>query len=143
MRVIEFNARFGDPETQVVLARLQSPLGVLLHAAATGRLAQAPPLVWSSGAAVAVVVAAAGYPEAPRTGDRIEGLDAAAAVEGVSVLHAGTRLEQGAVVSQGGRVLTVVGVGADVRSARATAYQGVALVRLLGSQHRTDIAAKV
>ena len=143
IRVIEFNARFGDPETQVVLARLQSPLGVLLHAAATGRLAQAPPLVWSSGAAVAVVVAAAGYPEAPRTGDRIEGLDDAAAVEGVSVLHAGTRLEQGAVVSHGGRVLTVVGVGADLRSARATAYQGVALVQLPDSQHRTDIAAKV
>ena len=143
IRVIEFNARFGDPETQVVLARLQSPLGVLLHAAATGRLAQVPPLVWSSGAAVAVVVAAAGYPETPRTGDRIEGLDDAAAVEGVSLLHAGTRLEQGAVVSHGGRVLTVVGVGADLRSARATAYQGVALVRLPGSQHRTDIAAKV
>ena len=143
LRVIEFNARFGDPETQVVLARLQSPLGVLLQAAATGRLEQAPPLVWSSDAAVTVVVAAAGYPEAPRTGDRIDGLDDAAAVEGASVLHAGTRLEQGAVVSSGGRVLSLVGVAADLRTARAAAYEAVTLVHLPGSQHRTDIAAKV
>ena len=143
LRVIEFNARFGDPETQVVLARLRSPFGALLLAAATGRLAEAPPLVWTPGAAVTVVIAAAGYPEAPRTGDRIEGLDDAAAVVGASVLHAGTRLERGAVVSSGGRVLSVVGVGADLRSARATAYEALALVHLPGSQHRTDIAAEL
>ena len=87
------------------------------------------------------MVAAAGYPDAPRAGDRIEGLDAAAAVEGASVLHAGTRLEQGAVVSSGGRVLSVVGVGLDLQTARATAYEALALVHLPGSQHRTDIAA--
>ncbi len=140
-RVIEFNARFGDPETQVVLARLRSPLGALLLAAATGGLADVPPLVWSAGAAVTVVVAAAGYPDAPRSGDRITGLDAAAAVEGVSVLHAGTRDLDGDVVSAGGRVLSVVGVGADVGAARATAYAAVALIGLDGAQSRTDIAA--
>ena len=140
-RVVEFNARFGDPETQVVLARLRSPLGALLLAAAGGHLADVPPLVWSSGAAVTVVIASAGYPQAPRTGDRIDGLPAAAAVEGVSVLHAGTRTLDGVVVSDGGRVLSVVGVGPDLAAARATAYQGVALIGLDGSQHRTDIAA--
>ena len=142
-RVIEFNARFGDPETQVVLARLRSPLGALLLAAATGGLAGVPPLVWSAGAAVTVVLAAAGYPDAPRPGDRITGLDAAAAVEGASVLHAGTGERDGAVVSAGGRVLSVVGVGADVGAARAVAYDAVALIGLDGGQHRTDIAASV
>ncbi len=142
-RVIEFNARFGDPETQVVLARLRSPLGALLMAAATGGLAGVPPLVWSRGAAVTVVVAAAGYPQAPRSGDRITGLDAAAAVEGVSVLHAGTVEKDGDIVSAGGRVLSVVGVGADVGAARATAYAAVSLIGLDGAQCRTDIAASV
>ena len=142
-RVIEFNARFGDPETQVVLARLRSPLGALLLAAATGGLADVPPLVWSAGAAVTVVVAAAGYPDAPRSGDRITGLDAAAAVEGAIVLHAGTRELDGDVVSAGGRVLSVVGVGADVGAARATAYAAVELIGLDGGQSRSDIAASL
>ncbi|MBC7639374.1 MAG: phosphoribosylamine--glycine ligase, partial [Rhodoferax sp.] len=142
-RVIEFNARFGDPETQVVLARLRSPLGALLLAAATGGLADVPPLVWSAGAAVTVVVAAAGYPDAPRSGDRITGLDAAAAVEGAIVLHAGTRELDGDVISAGGRVLSVVGVGADVGAARATAYAAVELIGLDGGQSRSDIAASL
>jgi phosphoribosylamine--glycine ligase len=117
-RVVEFNARFGDPETQVVLARLRSPLGALLQAAATGRLSSAPDLLWSSGAAVTVVLAAAGYPDAPRTGDRIEGLADASAVEGATVLHAGTRVEGDDIVSAGGRVLSIVGVGGDLQAAR-------------------------
>ena len=141
-RVVEFNARFGDPETQVVLARLRSPLGALLHAAATGCLGEVEPLVWSSDAAVTVVLAAAGYPQDPRTGDRIEGLAQAQALAGVSVLHAGTQLVDGELVSAGGRVLSVVATGPDLRSARATAYRGVDLLHLDGSQHRTDIAAE-
>ncbi len=142
VRVIEFNARFGDPETQVVLARLRTPLGSLLQAAATGRLAEVGELSWSEDAAVTVVVASKGYPEAPRTGDAVEGLAAAAAVPGAQVLHAGTTLDRaGSVVSSGGRVLSLVGTGPDVRTARETAYAAVAEVRLDGGHHRTDIAA--
>jgi phosphoribosylamine--glycine ligase len=144
VRVIEFNARFGDPETQVVLARLRTPIGGLLHAAATGRLAEVGELTWSDGAAVTVVVAAKGYPESPRTGDPVEGLAEAAAVPGAAVLHAGTALDgSGRVVSSGGRVLSVVGTGPDVPTARATAYAAVDRIRLDGGHHRTDIAAGV
>jgi phosphoribosylamine--glycine ligase len=143
LRVVEFNARFGDPETQVVLALLESPLGALLGAAATGALGHLDPPRWSSGAAVTVVVAAKGYPEAPRTGDVVEGLVEAAAVPGATVLHAATRHEpDGQVVSAGGRVLSVVGTGSDVAAARATAYDAVRHIRLDGSHHRTDIAAR-
>src|SRR5699024_1147889 len=95
VRVIEFNARFGDPETQVVLARLRTPLAGVLYAAATGGLAQLPPLEWRDDAAVTVVLAAHGYPEAPRPGDAIGGIDAANAVPGVHVLHAGTAEVEG------------------------------------------------
>ncbi|TDC52419.1 phosphoribosylamine--glycine ligase [Jiangella ureilytica] len=141
VRVVEFNARFGDPETQAVLIRLRSGLGGLLRSAATGTLAQHPEPVWQDGSAVTVVVAAHGYPAAPRTGDRIEGLAEAAAVKGVEVLHAGTRLDaDGAVVSSGGRVLSVTGVGEDLDEARARAYEAVGLISLEGSHHRTDIA---
>ena len=141
VRVVEFNARFGDPETQVVLARLASPLGALLLAAATGGLGGHPPLRWSRDAAVTVVVAAHGYPGEVRTGDVVGGLDAAAAA-GASVLHAGTAVDdRGRVVSAGGRVLSVVGTGPDLAAARARACAGVAAVRLDGSHHRTDIAA--
>ena len=143
LRVVEFNARFGDPETQVVLARLRTSLAQLLHDAATGHLADAARLRWRSEAAVTVVVAAAGYPGTVRTGDPIEGVEAADAVEGVHVLHAGTRDADGVLVSAGGRVLSVVGLGADLQAARAAAYRGVAEIRLAGEQHRTDIAAKV
>ncbi len=142
--VVEFNTRLGDPETQVVLARLRSPLGALLMATATGALADAPTPRWSSEAAVAVVVAAHGYPDSPRTGDPVTGLDAVAAT-GAVVLHAGTADatdvdSAGGLVSAGGRVLSVVGTGADLAAARATAYAGVAAVQLPGSHHRTDIA---
>lgn len=143
VRVVEFNARFGDPETQAVLARLRSGLGGLLRAAATGTLAQHPEPVWRDGAAVTVVVAAHGYPASPRTGDPIGGLDDAAAVKGVEVLHAGTRLDAGgAVVSSGGRVLSVTAVGDDIDEARARAYEAVGHIRLDGSHHRTDIALR-
>lgn len=140
-RVVEFNARFGDPETQVVLARLRTPLGRLLHAAASGALAASPPLVWSPEAAVTVVVAAPGYPESPRTGDAIDGLAAAAAVDGVEVLHAGTRYaDTGAVVSAGGRVLSITATGPTLAAARQRAYDAVARIRLPGARWRTDIA---
>ena len=135
LRVVEFNARFGDPETQVVLPLLETPLAGLLHAAATGTLADVPPLRWSGGSAVTVVVAAPGYPEAPRTGDPVTGAD------GDGVLHAGTALTaDGLVVSSGGRVLAVTAVGADLAAARRTAYERVAGVRLAGAHWRTDIA---
>jgi phosphoribosylamine--glycine ligase len=136
-QVIEFNCRFGDPEVQSVLALLRTPLAGLLYAAATGKLAAHPPLEWADGAAVTVVVAAEGYPGRPRTGDVITGADA----EGV--LHASTRCrEDGAVVSVGGRVLSVVGVGDDLAAAREEAYRRVAAVHLTGSHHRTDIALR-
>ncbi|TWF98870.1 phosphoribosylamine--glycine ligase [Kitasatospora viridis] len=142
-RVIEFNARFGDPETQVVLARLRTPLAGVLLASANGTLADLEPLRWDEGAAVTVVVAAEGYPAAPRSGDVIEGLAEAEADGGAFVLHAGTKLdEQGRVVSAGGRVLSVTATGTDLAEARERAYDGVAKIRLAGSQHRTDIALK-
>lgn len=140
LRVIEFNARFGDPETQVVLERLDSPLGALLSAAATGTLASTPALRWSEQVAVCVVLAAKGYPTDPRTGDPITGLAEAAAVPGASVLHAGTATAGGRVLSAGGRVLSVVGSGPDLAAARSAAYDAVARIDLPGGQHRTDIA---
>ena len=142
-RVVEFNARLGDPDGQAVLARLETPLAQLLHATATGTLADFPDLRWSSDAAVVVVVASAGYPASPRSGDPITGLDAAGEVPGVVVLHAGTkRDEQGTLVSAGGRVLDVVAVGSDLEKARSAAYEAVDLIELDGSHHRTDIALK-
>ncbi|MBQ0864594.1 phosphoribosylamine--glycine ligase [Streptomyces smyrnaeus] len=145
VRVIEFNARFGDPETQAVLARLRSPLGGLLYAAATGALADFPALRWSDGAAVTVVVAADGYPAGPRTGDVIEGLAEIEQEDGPQayVLHAGTRAdEDGTVRSAGGRVLSVTATGVDLAEARERAYAAVGRVRLAGSHHRTDIARR-
>ena len=134
-KVIEFNARFGDPETQVVLALLASPLGGLLHAAATGTLADFPALQWREGAAVTVVVASHNYPGTPRTGDVITG------GEQPGVIHAGTtRREDGALVSSGGRVLSATATGADLAAARAAAYALVDGITLEGSHHRTDIA---
>ncbi|MGM1078352.1 phosphoribosylamine--glycine ligase [Streptomyces sp. H28] len=144
VRVIEFNARFGDPETQVVLARLKTPLSGVLMAAATGGLADLEPLRWSDEAAVTVVVASHNYPGTPRTGDPITGLDEVAAQDAPDayVLHAGTRSEGGAVVSAGGRVLSVTATGRDLAEARDRAYRAVGRIRLDGSRHRTDIAAK-
>ena len=144
VRVIEFNARFGDPETQVVLARLETPLAGILLAAATGNLADLEPLRWSEDAAVTVVVASHNYPATPRTGDPITGLDEVAAEDAphTYVLHAGTKRDGDAVVSSGGRVLSVTASGKDLTEARERAYRAVARIRLDGSQHRTDIAAK-
>ncbi|GED86079.1 phosphoribosylamine--glycine ligase [Streptomyces sp. 6-11-2] len=144
IRVIEFNARFGDPETQVVLARLQTPLAGVLMAAATGDLAHLEPLRWSDDAAVTVVVASHNYPGTPRTGDPITGLDEVAAQDAphAYVLHAGTRREGDAVLSAGGRVLSVTATGKDLTEARDRAYTAVARVGLDGSQHRSDIAAR-
>jgi phosphoribosylamine--glycine ligase len=142
LRVVEFNARFGDPETQVVLPRLATPLGSLLLAAATGRLADVGPLSWHEQAAVTVVLAAAGYPGKPRSGDEVTGLADAGDLPGVHVLHAGTALgKDGRLVAAGGRVLSVVGVGADLATARGRTYAGVAAIGLTGGQHRGDIAA--
>jgi phosphoribosylamine---glycine ligase len=136
-QVIEFNCRFGDPETQSVISLLRSPLSALFLAAATGTLATHPALDWADGYAVTVVIAAEGYPGRPRTGDVIGGAEA----EGV--LHAGTRRrEDGAVVSTGGRVLSVVGTGTSLADARTAAYARVNGVHLTGSHHRTDIALK-
>ncbi|MDO2969139.1 phosphoribosylamine--glycine ligase [Mycobacteroides abscessus] len=132
--VVEFNCRFGDPETQAVLALLESPLGQLLNAAAIGNLQNFGPLRWRDGSAVTVVLAAENYPLRPRTGDVITGAE----VEGV--LHAGTaRREDGAVVSSGGRVLSVVGTGIDLQAARADAYAKIEAIRLPGSHFRSDI----
>ncbi|NJC23447.1 phosphoribosylamine--glycine ligase [Arthrobacter pigmenti] len=143
LRVIEFNARFGDPETQAVLARLKTPLGGVLLAAAKGELGTVDNLHWSSQTAVAVVLASANYPDSPRTGDPISGLDEVDELEGVHVLHAGTALAgDGTVVSAGGRVLAVVGLGSDLAQARKKAYDGVRRLKLEGGQYRTDIAAK-
>jgi phosphoribosylamine--glycine ligase len=134
VRVVEFNARFGDPETQVVLELLETPLAGLLNAAATGTLSEHPPLRWREGFAVTVVVAASGYPGTPRTGDVVIGSE----VPGV--LHAGTKLVEGVVVSAGGRVLSVVGSGVSLAEARDAAYAVVAGIELEGSHHRSDIA---
>ncbi len=132
--VVEFNCRFGDPETQAVLALLESPLGVLLYATATGTLADFPALRWRQGYAVTVVLAAQNYPGRPRTGDVITGSEA----EGV--LHAGTaRREDGAVVSAGGRVLSAVGTGPDLIAARDQVYRTLSSIHLPGSHFRTDI----
>ncbi|WP_328933203.1 MULTISPECIES: phosphoribosylamine--glycine ligase [unclassified Streptomyces] len=144
VRVIEFNARFGDPETQVVLARLKTPLAGVLLASANGTLDDLAPLRWSEDAAVTVVIASHNYPGTPRTGDPITGLDEVAAQDAphAYVLHAGTRHDGGTVVSAGGRVLSVTATGTDLTQARERAYAAVARVRLDGSQHRTDIAAR-
>jgi phosphoribosylamine--glycine ligase len=136
-RVVEFNARFGDPETQAVLALFETPLGGLLHAAATGALAAHPPLRWRPGFAVTVVLAAAGYPGPPRTGDVLTG------AEQPGIIHAGTRRrEDGAVVSAGGRVLSVTAIGDTLTAARERAYELLDKVELPGGQHRTDIALR-
>lgn len=133
--VVEFNCRFGDPETQSVLALLETPLGRLLYATATGRLADEPALQWRDGAAVTVVLAAENYPGRPRLGDVITGSEAD------GVLHAGTsRRDDGAVVSSGGRVLSIVGTGADLSAARDAAYVLIKSIRLPGSHFRSDIA---
>ncbi len=133
-RVVEFNARFGDPETQAVLALLETPLAGLLAAAARGDLGEQPPLRWKDGCAVTVVLAAQGYPESPRTGDVIHGAHAP------GILHAGTARREGATVSSGGRVLSIVATGSTLAEARTKAYEKLSGVALEGSHYRADIA---
>jgi phosphoribosylamine--glycine ligase len=148
IRVIEFNARFGDPETQVVLDRLETPLAGLLHAAATGDLAAtARPdgpatLRWRPGAAVTVVIAAQGYPERPVTGDVIIGLEQAERVPDAYVLQAGTTVgADGVLRANGGRVLNVIGTGGTIEAARSAAYKAAGEIQFRGGWHRSDIAA--
>ncbi|WP_316313530.1 phosphoribosylamine--glycine ligase [Clavibacter michiganensis] len=143
IRVIEFNARFGDPETQVVLPRLVTPLSQLLLAAASGELGGVARPEFSDDVAVTVVVASEGYPEAPRTGRVISGVEEAESVEGVSIAHAATAESEAGLVATGGRVLSVVATGASFVEARSRVYEAVGRLSLDGSQHRTDIAAQV
>ncbi|RNM14927.1 phosphoribosylamine--glycine ligase [Nocardioides pocheonensis] len=143
VRVVEFNARFGDPETQALLALLDSPLGVLLKAAADGVLDDVAPPRWKPGAAVTVVMASAGYPETSRSGDVIRGIEGVDAQPDIDVIHAGTALDDdGRLVTAGGRVLAVTAVGDDIAHARVRAYQGVTAISFDGAQWRHDIASR-
>jgi phosphoribosylamine--glycine ligase len=141
LRVVEFNARFGDPETQPILALLDSPLSPLLLGAAEGTLADVPPPTWKPGAAVAVVMASKGYPETSSNGDVIVGTETLDRDPQVQVLHAGTAIVDGHLVTAGGRVLAVTATGSDVADARAQAYEGIAMISFPGAQWRRDIAA--
>jgi phosphoribosylamine--glycine ligase len=142
VRVIEFNARFGDPETQVVLARLKSSLSALLLAAATGKLSSLPELEWKSESAVTVVMAAEGYPDSPKTGATISGI-AEAEKLGLTVFHAGTKSnESGEILVNGGRVLSVTATGSDLSDARHQIYSGIERIEFDGEHHRSDIALK-
>ena len=136
-KVIEFNARFGDPETEVLLPRLKTPLATLLYKAATGGLTEDMTLEWSDESAVTVVLASEGYPAAPKVGEPIVGL---ASVQGAQVFHAGTTEKDGVVHSSGGRVLAVTGMGSDLTEARAAAYSAISTITLHGSHYRSDIA---
>jgi phosphoribosylamine--glycine ligase len=146
-RVVEFNARFGDPETQVVLPLLKTPLASVLLRAATGTLADQEPLSWHEGTAVTVVLASDGYPETSHSGDVIRGVRAAEMLSAptggsVTVYQAGTALNaEGELVTAGGRVLAVTGYGRDLARARKLAYAGVGEIAFDGAQHRTDIAS--
>jgi phosphoribosylamine--glycine ligase len=143
VKVIEFNARFGDPETQVVLPRLLDPLSQLLLAAASGTLENHGRPAFADAVAVTVVLASEGYPAAPLTGRPLTGLDAASTVEGVHLAHAATAQDGDALVATGGRVLSVVGVGTTFAEARERTYRALAEIGLEGGQFRTDIAARV
>jgi phosphoribosylamine--glycine ligase len=137
-RLVEINARFGDPEAQVLMLRLRSDLLDLLEAAATGRL-DGIAAEWSPEPAITVVMAATGYPGAYEKGTEIRGLDAAEAVEGVTIFHAGTRAEDGRILAAGGRVLNVSATGATLAEARARAYRAVDLVDWPAGFCRRDI----
>jgi phosphoribosylamine--glycine ligase len=140
-KVIEFNARLGDPETQVILPLIDEPLLPLLVAAAVGSLGAAAVRIGTDRLA-AVVLASRGYPESSESGQPIHGIDEALALPGVDVLHAGTAMRGGQLVTAGGRVLTVVGRGADYAEAISRAYIGVQCIRFEGMQYRTDIGKK-
>ena len=135
-RVIEFNARFGDPETQVLIPLLRTPLATLLYKAATGDLAGTT-LDWKDDSAVTVVLAAEGYPAAPKSGGVITGFSS---IDNVQIYHAGTSATEQGVVASGGRVLTVTGIGEDLTEARNRAYRAISQISLSGSFYRTDIA---
>jgi phosphoribosylamine--glycine ligase len=137
-RLVEYNVRFGDPEAQVVLPRVDDDLAGALARAAAGNLGEV--LSFKEDAAVCVVCAAPGYPSAPVTGEAVEGLDIAGAIDGVTVFHAGTRRQGERIVTAGGRVLGVTAIGADLGEARARAYRGVGEIRFPGMQFRDDIA---
>ena len=141
-KVIEFNVRFGDPDIQPVLALLESPLGVLLKAAADGDLASAPVPTFADGASVTVVMASAGYPEGSSTGDVIVGTETLSVETDVDVIHAGTARTPAGLVTAGGRVLAVRAIGTDVADARAKAYEGISSISFPGAQWRRDIAAE-
>ncbi|MEI6195752.1 MAG: phosphoribosylglycinamide synthetase C domain-containing protein, partial [Verrucomicrobiota bacterium] len=140
-KILEFNARFGDPETQVYLTRLENDLVELLDASATGTLAQHE-LKWSPRASVCVVMASGGYPGTYAKGKPILGLAAAAKLPDTKVFHAGTALKDGQIVTNGGRVLGVTALGKDLRAAQAAAYAAVEKIHFEGAQFRRDIAAK-
>ena len=140
-KLLEFNARFGDPETQVVLPRLQSDLVDVMYAVAEGRPEDVE-LAWSDAWAVSVVLASQGYPKAYEKGKVITGIDAAEALDGVTVFHAGTKVADGQVLTSGGRVLNVTALGDSFAGARELAYQAAALIDFDGKQFRTDIGAK-
>ena len=135
-RVIEFNARFGDPETQVLIPLLKTPLATLLYNAATGNL-KGTTLEWKDDSAVTVVLASDGYPSAPKSGGAITGFST---IENVQIYHAGTSATEHGVVASGGRVLTVTGIGEDLTEARNLAYRAISQISLSGSFYRTDIA---
>ncbi|MFS0734297.1 phosphoribosylamine--glycine ligase [Microbacterium sp. 1P10UB] len=143
VKVIEFNARFGDPETQVVLPRLLDPLSELLLAAASGTLEDRPAPAFADAAAVTVVLASEGYPEKPVTGRILEGVDAAAARDGVHIAHAATARTADGLVATGGRVLSVVALGTTFAEARERAYAALGDIQLEGGQARSDIAAGI
>jgi phosphoribosylamine--glycine ligase len=141
---LEFNARFGDPEAQVLLPRLETDLVPLLAGAAGGRLPAGPDVLFGAGASACVVLAAQGYPGRPRTGDEVRGLDDAVGGDRTLVFHAGTRVEAAPgggrrVVTSGGRVLAVAGLGPDLGAAVRRAYEGVARISFEGMHHRRDI----
>ena len=138
-RTIEFNCRFGDPETQPIMSRLDSDLADLVQAALDRRLDKVQ-AEWNPQTAVGVVLAAAGYPDSPRKGDAVEGVEAANKIG--KVFHAGTAVSDGHTVTNGGRVLCVVGLGDDVKQAKARAYEAVAEIHFEGMQYRKDIADK-
>ncbi len=137
LRVIEFNARFGDPETEVLLPRLKTPLAQLLLRAATRDLKDHPPLIWSDESAVTVVLASEGYPTSPKIGEPIMGINP---VEGSAIFHSGTIMDGPVLKSAGGRVLTVTGMGVDLTEARDKAYRVISGITLHGSHYRSDIA---
>jgi phosphoribosylamine--glycine ligase len=136
IRVIEFNARFGDPETQVLIPRLVTPLASLLYKAATDSLDDEF-LQWRDDSAVTVVLAAQGYPETPKTGGEVTAIPE---IAGAQIFHAGTSQSAGSLLSSGGRVLTVTGIGSDLTEARNVAYRAISQIELAGSFYRSDIA---